>query len=122
MALGATKPTVTLDIGPLFEDHWTGIPVFTRRLAQSLLRHGGVEVEFAFRLTVIPTARVLAAIRAGAGTLLREGFERNAAESYHPVDASSLPSVCLGQRELWSLAARSEHSARYEHSVHAGES
>jgi glycosyltransferase involved in cell wall biosynthesis len=69
------------------------------------LRHGGVEVEFAFKLTVIPTARVLAAIRAGAGTLLREGFERNAPESYHPVDASS-PLLFASVKESFGVSPR----------------
>jgi glycosyltransferase involved in cell wall biosynthesis len=69
------RPKVTLDVTPLFETHWTGIPVFTRRLVQSLLRHGGLDVGFMFQLTRIPPALVMAAITAGTGAFLRETFE-----------------------------------------------
>lgn len=73
------RPKITLDVKPLFETHWTGIPVFTRRLAEALLRHGGVELEFMFNLTRIPPAQVMAAIRAGTGAFLREAFEAEGA-------------------------------------------
>lgn len=82
----ASIPKLTIDIGPLFEDQWTGIPVFTRRLVQALLRHGGVNLRFAFRLTEIPRESVLAAIRAGTGTLLRSEFERNSGKGYPLID------------------------------------
>jgi glycosyltransferase involved in cell wall biosynthesis len=99
------RPKLTLDIGPLMETQWTGIPVFTRRLAQALLRHGGMEVEFAFQLTRIPEAEVLAAIRAGTGALLRERFESDASAWGRSVDrdgALLYPSV----KDAFGLAAR----------------
>jgi len=83
------RPKVTVDVGPLFEDQWTGIPVFTRRLVQSLIRHGGIDVEFCFKLTQVPKESVLRAIRAGTGTLLRSEFERNAGNTYPLVDPNS---------------------------------
>jgi glycosyltransferase involved in cell wall biosynthesis len=106
-------PRVTLDIGPLLEDHWTGIPVFTRRLVQALLRHQGVEVQFAFRLTQVPAPAVLAAIQAGSGTLLRSEFERNAGKRYGLIDASThvlFPSV----KEYFGI---SSHEASTIHDV-----
>ena len=69
---------LTLDITPLFETQWTGIPVFTRRLIQALLRHGGIDLRFMFRLTEIPHGAVMAAIAAGTGAFLRDGFESEA--------------------------------------------
>ena len=98
-------PTVTVDIGPLLEDHWTGIPVFTRRLVQALMRDGSVDVEFSFRLTQIPKEAVLAAIRVGSGTLLRSEFERNAGRNYPLIDPKSnllFPSV----KECFNVARR----------------
>ena len=98
-------PTVTVDIGPLLEDHWTGIPVFTRRLVQALLREGSVEVDFSFRLTQVPKEAVLAAIRVGSGTLLRSEFERNAGKNYPLIDPRSnvlFPSV----KECFNVARR----------------
>lgn len=101
----SARPKVTLDIGPLMETHWTGIPVFTRRLAEALLRHGGMEVEFAFRLTRIPKAQVLAAIRAGTGALLREQFESDAPDWGQAIDhegALVYPSV----KDAFGIATR----------------
>ncbi len=76
-----SKPKVTLDVGPLFDDQWTGIPVFTRRLAQSLLRHVEIDVEFVYKLTRIPNEYVISAIRAGTGTHLQGHFSMNADEN-----------------------------------------
>jgi glycosyltransferase involved in cell wall biosynthesis len=75
----SSQPKVTLDVKPLMETHWTGIPVFTRRLVQSLLWHGGVNLEFMIDLTRIPSAAVMTAINAGTGVFLRERFESDAA-------------------------------------------
>jgi glycosyltransferase involved in cell wall biosynthesis len=96
MQLLRTLPKITLDVGPLLESQWTGIPVFTRRLARALLRHGGMEVEFAFQMTRIPSGEVLDAIRAGTGAFLRERFENDASSWNHVIarDAAILyPSV-----------------------------
>jgi glycosyltransferase involved in cell wall biosynthesis len=71
----SSQPKVTLDVTPLMETHWTGIPVFTRRLVQSLLWHGGVNLEFMIQLTRVPAAAVMTAINAGTGVFLRERFE-----------------------------------------------
>lgn len=80
------KPRVTLDIGPMLDDQWTGIPVFTRRLAQCLLRYEGIEVHFCHRLTRIPLQWIAAAIKAGTGTFLRADLERLRSGGHHVVD------------------------------------
>ena len=54
MADISRKPKLTLDIAPLLEMQWTGIPVFTRRLAEALLRQGGLELDFASNLVRFP--------------------------------------------------------------------
>jgi glycosyltransferase involved in cell wall biosynthesis len=77
-----------LEIGPLLENQWTGIPVFTRRLAQSLLRSGRVDLSFCFNLAEIPAPNVLAAIRHGTGSFLRQQFEEHAHEMTRMVDVS----------------------------------
>jgi len=71
----AARPKVTIDIAPLFEYQWTGIPVFTRRLVKALLAHGGMDLRFMFQLTDIPPEPVMAAISAGTGAFLRQAFE-----------------------------------------------
>src|SRR5271154_169413 len=91
-----SRPKVTVDVGPLFEDQWTGIPVFTRRLVQSLQRHGGVDLAFAHNFARVPQAPVMAAIRMGMGSFLRDEFERHAADDYDLVDPAGpllFPSV-----------------------------
>src|SRR3984885_13558502 len=101
-----TRPKVTLDIGPMLDDQWTGIPVFTRRLAQALLRHGGIDVDFSFQLTRVPPSLVLSAIRAGTGTFLREDLYSIANHGYDIIDRNApmlFPSVknacSIGRRE-----------------------
>jgi hypothetical protein len=101
----SARPKVTLDVTPLLETQWTGIPVFTRRLAQSLLWHGGVDLEFMVRLTSIPIASVEAAIHAGTGVFLRERFESEAASRSAAADrtgAMLYPSV----KESFAVAER----------------
>jgi glycosyltransferase involved in cell wall biosynthesis len=66
---------LTVEIGPLLESQWTGIPVFTRRLVEALLRTGEVDLSFCFNLTEIPAAKIEAAIKVGTGTFLRQEFE-----------------------------------------------
>lgn len=83
------KPKLTVDIGPLLEDQWTGIPVFTRRLVTSLLSHGALDLEFAFNLIRFPAERVMAALALGTGIFLREDFEARASLEYDVVDPSA---------------------------------
>jgi glycosyltransferase involved in cell wall biosynthesis len=105
------RPKVTIEIGPLFESQWTGIPVFTRRLVQSLLRHGGVELDFCFEMSRFPKAAVLQALTLGTGTFLREGFEHNGSTQYDLVDDLShflFPS-CKGRFNLSRREASTIH-------------
>jgi len=67
---------ITVDVGPLFEPRWTGIPVFTRRLVQALTKHGAVEVDFAYNLTRVPAELVWSAIAAGTGSFMRDAYHR----------------------------------------------
>jgi len=85
----AHKPRLTVDIGPLLEDHWTGIPVFTRRLVSSLLRHGGLDLQFSYNLVRFPPERVKEALPLGTGAFLREDFQSRARLDYDVVDPSS---------------------------------
>jgi hypothetical protein len=77
-------PRLTIDIAPLMETHWTGIPVFTRRLIQSLLRDGSLDLSFSFNLTSIPADRVIAAIKAGTGSFLLQDYEACAFSDFRP--------------------------------------
>lgn len=70
----APSTKVTIDIGPLLETNWTGIPVFTRRLVQALIRDGRLDLAFMWRMTPIPPPVVLAAIEASTGVGLRDFY------------------------------------------------
>jgi len=70
------RPRLTIDIAPLFEPQWTGIPVFTRRLIQALIRHGGIALAFSHQLTTIPPALVTHALAANTGIFLQTAFNR----------------------------------------------
>jgi glycosyltransferase involved in cell wall biosynthesis len=102
------KP-LTLDIGPLIETVWTGIPVFTRRLAQSLLADPRFDVTFAFNLLRVPRNLVEAAIRAETGVFLRDVYESGADAVSHPIDPS--------QPLLYPSVKTTFGAARHEGSV-----
>lgn len=79
---------VTVDVAPLLELQWTGIPVFTRRVVQSLLMRPELNVEYCCNLVRLPEDAVLSAIRINSGALLREIFEREATHGGHAIDAA----------------------------------
>jgi glycosyltransferase involved in cell wall biosynthesis len=76
---------LALDVTPLLETQWTGIPVFTRRLAQAL-EGAGVALDFAVRLERLPEAAVRHAIRAGTGSMLRGTWEAARMKEIVPLD------------------------------------
>ena len=91
-----SAPRLTVDVGPIMETQWTGIPVFTRRLIESLLREGSLDLSFSFNLTSIPRDRVVAAIKAGTGTFLRQEYEECAFSDFKAIDMKApllFPSV-----------------------------
>jgi hypothetical protein len=88
IACGA-KPRLTVDVGPLLETFWTGIPVFTRRLVQALLVDGRVDLSYCFNLTELPAAIVHNALAMSTGAFLRLDYETRAYASYRPADTST---------------------------------
>ena len=75
------KPKLTIDVGPMLEDQWTGIPVFTRRLIRALELNGGLELDFTCDLVRLPPPQVEAALALGTGAFLREAFESRARQN-----------------------------------------
>ena len=115
------KPPLTLDIGPLLDTQWTGIPVFTRRLAKALLSNGELEVTFACNLIRAPTERVLQAIRFGEGGYLAAEFQRETWEG--PQDRRSRLARTLLQQQgavQRTSRARGLDRSRHDDPVHAG--
>jgi glycosyltransferase involved in cell wall biosynthesis len=82
------RPRLTLDVTPLLETQWTGIPVFTRRLVQALECSGRLALDYAVRLDRVPAEAVHRAIRQGTGIFLRDLYERLAQDGAEPVDAA----------------------------------
>ncbi|SFU46737.1 Glycosyltransferase involved in cell wall bisynthesis [Methylobacterium sp. 174MFSha1.1] len=62
---------IYVDIGPLLEDQWTGIPVFTRRLIDALGQSPRLSTRFCFELHEVPSGLVRRAVAHRSGTLLR---------------------------------------------------
>jgi glycosyltransferase involved in cell wall biosynthesis len=60
-----------LDIAPMFEEHWTGIPVVTAALAERAMADPGVDWQFLYETIKLDRATVarLLARRSGAGLL-----------------------------------------------------
>ena len=77
-----SKLRLTVDIGPLFETQWTGIPVFTRRAVQSLLASNLVDLDFAYNLVNIPREQVIDAIKCNSGGFLRDSYERHVGKKH----------------------------------------
>ncbi len=96
---------LTLDVTPLFEDRYTGIPIFTRRLVQSIWKDGRIDLSFSYQLTQVPSAAVRAAINAGSGTALRGDFERKAGETYPLIDPA-VPLLFPSVKECFGVAVR----------------
>ena len=75
MALIRRKPPLTLDIAPLFDAEWTGIPVFARRLAKALILSGELDLSFAANLMTVPAETARETLRIGSGAYLTAEFE-----------------------------------------------
>lgn len=97
------RPRLTLDIGPLFAGRWTGIPVFTRRLAQALLSQGELDITFAKDLVRVPENLVRHAFQTGTGRYMRDAScagddtQFEAVDPYVPVFYPGDKGRCSGQ-------------------------
>jgi glycosyltransferase involved in cell wall biosynthesis len=80
------KPRLNLDVGPLFETRWTGLSVFTQRLANALLRSGELEVDFVHGLARLPAPVVMDALRAGQGAYLLDALDPERTPALGPVE------------------------------------
>ena len=72
--MSAARPKLTVDVGPLLDDVWTGIPVFTRRLIRALQISEAVDLDFACDLVRLPAAAVERTLRQNAGAYLHEAL------------------------------------------------
>jgi glycosyltransferase involved in cell wall biosynthesis len=86
--VSSARLPLTVDVEPLLEDQWTGIPVFTRRLVTALERSGHVELSFAVSLTRLPSDRLRDTLRAGFGTFIRTDFEQGTLEGIERIEAA----------------------------------
>jgi glycosyltransferase involved in cell wall biosynthesis len=104
-ATPAALPRLAIDVAPLMEEQWTGIPVFTRRLVQALEASGRVALDYCIRLNRVPAEPVQRAIRLGTGSLLRALHERDAFGPPVPVDPA-VPLLYPSVKEAPGIAAR----------------
>jgi len=79
---------LTLDISPLLEDLWTGIPVFTRRLAKALLQNSAVDLEYSIQFVKIPSDQVKGALALGTGAFLRSEYQSHRGVGYESIDSA----------------------------------
>jgi glycosyltransferase involved in cell wall biosynthesis len=89
---------LTIDVGPLLEDQWTGIPIFTKRLVLSLMQIKNLELDFCYNLTSLPSNAVHDALRYGSGATLRSLYEAHSMSRFTKVDVTApiiYPSVKL---------------------------
>lgn len=62
------KPQAYFEIGPLFEDHWTGIPVVTAGLAEQALHDSTIDWHFFYHSLVMPRTFVGLLLLNGSGS------------------------------------------------------
>jgi glycosyltransferase involved in cell wall biosynthesis len=72
----ARRTCLLLDVEPLLDYQWTGIPVFTRRLIEALLREGTLDLRFTLGGELLTTDDVQRSIKHLSGASLRESLER----------------------------------------------
>lgn len=71
----ARKPrSLTIDVAPLLDARWTGIPMFTVRLVQALRRDARLALHYAANGVMIPAAAVEAALRTECGVAVHEAL------------------------------------------------
>lgn len=100
------RSRLALDVAPMLETQWTGIPVFTRRLHQALERSGRVRIDPCIRLSRVSEQAVARAIRAGTGAFLRDLHDAAALEpEAAPIDPA-LPLLYTSVKQAFGVAAR----------------
>lgn len=72
------RPKLQVDVEPLLDYQWTGIPVFTRRLVEALLREGSLDLQFTLGGELLTTDDVQRSIKQLSGAFLRESLDRRA--------------------------------------------
>src|SRR5882724_3157089 len=90
--------TVALDVSPLLESKWTGIPIFTARLARGLLLLAVPEIRTLFSIgaDAVDTNAVISALNSGTGLCFRADYVRRrniALNQARHVDAALYPTV-----------------------------
>jgi glycosyltransferase involved in cell wall biosynthesis len=79
-ALEAGDHALYYDVSPLFEEHWTGIPVVAAGLARALLRWLPGSVHFFFEHHRVARAAVIDALGRQSGLFLNRDFFRGPAQ------------------------------------------
>jgi glycosyltransferase involved in cell wall biosynthesis len=91
---GRADVRVYLDVSPLMEEHWTGIPIVAAGLASALLGRFGEQARFFLGPSLIETELVRAALREASGEiLLRETACGRAWASRLPLLEGGAPSI-----------------------------
>lgn len=99
-------PRLAIDVAPLLETQWTGIPVFTRRLVQALERTGRVRLDFQARLNRLPAEAVQRAIRAGTGAFLRDLQDRTAFDATAMAPDPAVPLLYTSVKQAFGASVR----------------
>lgn len=107
------KPPLNLDVALLFEARWTGLSVFTQRLANALLRSGELEVEFVRGLARLPAPVVLDALRSGHGAYLLDALDPAQASGLAPASLD-VPVLYTTTKGAMSGLARREASVIHD--------
>jgi len=86
---------IFVDVGPLFDDSWTGIPVVTAQLARALLEALGDRLKFFVGLDQVNPDTVADALERSTGTSLIYEFH-NLRSGWEPVRRSAPDKLTIG--------------------------
>ncbi len=100
------RPGLYLDVSPLLEPKWTGLSVFTRRLAATLIASRELDVGFVSGLARLPSAPVLKALSAGTGAYLADALSPEQAPQLPPVEPETPLLYPSGKGPLNGIVAR----------------
>ena len=84
--ISGKKSKLNVDVWPLLDDQWTGIPVFTRRLIRALQLNGEIELNFTADFVRLPASQVEASLAIGTGAFLREAFHSRSRDDVEFID------------------------------------
>ena len=113
-----SRPTLILDVQPLLDYQWTGIPVFTRRLIEALWREGSLDLRFTLGGEPLKTEDVQRSLKHLSGAFLRQPHGPHASRTTPSGNPTLFPSVKHPKPKAAPSKGHRPHRAREASTIH----